>query len=140
MRAGWFLIHSLRISERNAGQSCSTQRRPRIEKHQQRMQRYDRDTGCVFCTSLSRGPVLPPQALQPSALTFPLTTIVGAARQNPSRTPESWGLTELGACLGFVSALTEAIQILSDIKRETENVSISVFLPPSNSKSKSASV
>ena len=151
--AGWFLIHGLHISEPNAEQSCSTQRRPRIEKHQQRMQRYDRDTGCVFCTSLSHGPVLPPQALQPRAPTFPLTTKVGAARQNPCRNPESWGLTELGACLGFVSALTEgrklgllpgskplAIQILSDLKRETENVSISVFLPPSNSRPKSASV
>ena len=107
------------------------------------MQRDNRDT------SLSHGPGLPPQALQPRAPTFPSTTIAGAARLNPSRTPESWGLTELGA----VSALTEgrklglfpgskplAIQILSDIKRETENVSISVFLPPSNSRSKSASV
>ena len=86
----------------------------------------------------------PPTGPAAQSTHIPLDHHSGGCQTEPQENPGE---------LGAVSALTEgrklglfpgskllAIQILSDIKRETENVSISVFLPPSNSRSKSASV
>lgn len=120
--------------EHNPKQSCLTQRRPRIEKHQQSTKGTTGTQAFPMVLACLHRP-------QPRAPTFPDYHRGGCQPELESNPRE----------LGAVSALTEgrklgllpgskalAIQILSAIKRETDNVSISVFLPPSNSRSKSA--